>query len=65
MDLRPVQRQAVDNYWWWVVYDADKKDYSPLTCFGKYKTRAACQQAIDLHKEKHENTNKILIPKAD
>lgn len=46
-NLIPSQRTAVDGKTWWVVYDTDTKNYSTLTCFGKYKTKKDCQYAID------------------
>ena len=42
-DFTPVQRKAADGKVWWVVYDVKQKKFSSLTCFGKYKTKKACQ----------------------
>ncbi len=46
--LRPAKRTTADGKTWWVVFDdATQKYIDTLTCFGKYKTRTDCQQAID------------------
>lgn len=47
-NLKPAQRTAADGKTWWVVFDdATHKYLDTLTYFGKYKTKAECQQAID------------------
>lgn len=46
-NFKPVQREAIDGKIWWVVYDIKKKDFSALSCFGKYRTKKACQWDID------------------
>lgn len=45
--FRPVKRTALDGKEWWCVFDLEKMKWSTLTCFGKYQTKKACQQAID------------------
>ena len=40
------KRTALDGKTWWVVFDVDKQKYSTLLCFGKYKTKRACNIAI-------------------
>lgn len=51
-NFEPKQRTAIDGIVWWVVFDSTKMQYSTLICFGKYKTKKACQQAIDFYKNK-------------
>lgn len=41
-----VERKAVDGKIWHVVYDTARKGFSPLTCFGKYRTKKDCEFAI-------------------
>lgn len=45
--LCPRKRTAIDGKIWWVVYDTGLQKYSTLVCFGKYRTKSACQIAID------------------
>ena len=40
---------SVDGKAWYCVYDTQEKRYSSLLCFGKYKTKKACQFAIDYY----------------
>jgi hypothetical protein len=40
------KRTALDGKTWWVVFDVNKQKYSTLLCFGKYKTKKACNIAI-------------------
>ena len=47
--LCPRKRTAIDGKIWWVVYDTDLKKYSTLICFCKYRTKSACQIAIDYY----------------
>ena len=47
--LCPRKRTAIDGEIWWVVYDTDLQKYSTLVCFGKYRTKSACQLAIDYY----------------
>lgn len=44
--LEARQRTAIDGKTWWVVFDTDKQKYSTFLCFGKYKTKRACNIAI-------------------
>lgn len=41
-----VEKKAVDGKIWHVVYDTARKGFSPLTCFGKYRTKKDCEFAI-------------------
>ena len=43
----PTKRIAMDGKSWWVVYDLKQSRYSTYNCFGKYKTKCACQSDID------------------
>lgn len=49
--FEPRQRTALDEKVWWVVYDRLNQEFSPLVCFGRYKTKKACQSAIDSYEE--------------
>lgn len=42
----PAKRTAIDGRSWWVVMDKETNKYSPLLCFGKYRTRKECNAAI-------------------
>lgn len=42
----PAKRTAIDGRSWWVVMDKETHKYSPLLCFGKYRTREECNAAI-------------------
>ena len=46
--FEPRKRTALDGNTWWVVYDKFSHQYSPLLCFGKYKTKKECEIAIKL-----------------
>lgn len=45
----PVKRVAIDEKIWWCVYDIEKRKFSTLLCFGKYRTKKDCQCAIDAY----------------
>lgn len=45
----PSLRIAVDGKAWYCVFDTQEKKYSTLLFFGKYKTKKACQLAIDYY----------------
>lgn len=45
--LEARKRTALDGKTWWCVFNTDYGRWSTLTCFGKYKTKKACQYAID------------------
>ena len=48
LGLEPRQRTAADGKTWWVVFDTVTHKYlDTIMYFGKYKTRKACQYAID------------------
>ena len=53
--FEPRQRTAVDGKVWWVVYDKSSQQYSTLLCFGRYKTKKACENAIRLQKGGQQN----------
>lgn len=46
----PSMRFSLDGKAWYCVYDTQEKKYSTLLFFGKYKTKKACQLAIDDYK---------------
>lgn len=43
----PQKRIALDGRQWWCVYDTQRHGWSTYLCHGKYRTRKACQYAID------------------
>lgn len=43
----PRQRTALDGKIWWCVFNTYTKTWSTFACFGKYKTKKACQYAIN------------------
>ena len=45
--LEARQRTALDGKIWWCVFDTDSMKWSTMTIFTKYKTKRACQEAID------------------
>ena len=53
--FEPRQRTAVDGKVWWVVYDKSSQQYSTLLCFGRYKTKKECENAIRLQKGGQQN----------
>jgi hypothetical protein len=53
--LIPRRRIALDGKSWWCVYNVDKKEWSTLTCFTKYKTKFDCQYAIDCWAKESKN----------
>lgn len=42
---------ALDGKRWWRVFDLKEKKYSGLHCFGKYRTKRACETDIYLHEK--------------
>lgn len=46
--LEPRKRTAIDGKTWWCVFNADTMKWDTSTFFGKYRTKRACQNAIDL-----------------
>lgn len=48
MNYEPRKRTAIDGKTWWVVFDTETRKYSNSLCFGRYKTKKACQIAINL-----------------
>ena len=53
--FEPRQRTAVNGKVWWVVYDRFSQQYSSLLCFGRYKTKKECENAIRLQKGGQQN----------
>ena len=45
----PSLRFALDGKAWYCVYDTQEKKYSSFLCHTKYKTKKACQRAIDYY----------------
>lgn len=45
----PSMRFSLDGKAYYCVYDTQEKKYSTLLFFGKYKTKKACQIAIDYY----------------
>lgn len=41
------KRIAIDGRQWWCVYGTQRQCWSTYLCHGKYRTRRACQIAID------------------
>lgn len=46
--LEPRKRTALDGKTWWCVFDMDEMRWSTSIFFGRYRTKRACQNAIDL-----------------
>lgn len=51
----PEKRTAIDGKTWWCVYDTQRHCWSTYLCHGKYKTRKACQIAIECANITHFN----------
>lgn len=51
----PEKRTAVDGKQWWCVFDTQRNCWSTYTCHGKYRTRKACQIAIDYANQTYFN----------
>lgn len=45
--FEPRKRTALDGKVWWCVYDNQNNCYSTYICYGKYKTKRKCIEAID------------------
>lgn len=43
----PQKRAAIDGKIWWCAYDTLRRCWSTYLCHGKYRTKIACQIAID------------------
>lgn len=43
----PQKRTALDGKVWWCVFDTVRRQWSTYIYHGKYRTRKACQDAID------------------
>lgn len=43
----PAKRYAIDGKMWWCVWDVRRNQWSIFLCHGKYRSRRACQAAID------------------
>ena len=50
----PSLRFSLDGKAWFCVFDREKGKWSTLLCFGKYRTKKACQIAIDYYREEIE-----------
>lgn len=51
----PEKRTAIDGKQWWCVFDTLRHCWSTYLCHGKYRTRTACQTAIDYANKVHFN----------
>ncbi len=50
MRFEPVKRTALDGKTWWVVWDRKENKYCTLyNLSDRYKTKRACQFAIDYY----------------
>jgi len=47
----PRKRTALDGRTWWYPYNKVEHEWSALTCHGKFKTKKACQTAINKYHE--------------
>ena len=45
------KRTALDGRSWWCVFDNKENKFSTYTCFGKYKTKTACEKAIQFYEK--------------
>ena len=45
------ERIALDGKTWFCVFDREKRKWSTLLCFGKYRTKKACNIAIKYYME--------------
>lgn len=45
--FEPRKRTALDGKVWWCVFDISTMKWSTITMFTRYKTKRACQEAID------------------
>ena len=45
--FEPRKRTALDGKEWWCVFNLSTMKWSTITLFTKYKTKNACQEAID------------------
>lgn len=46
--LEPRKRTALDGKEWWCVFDTSNMTWSTIIIFGRYRTKKACQDDIDL-----------------
>lgn len=51
--LEPRKRTALDGKNYWCVFDTNTMKLSPLTCFGKYRTKKDCQLAINCYLQRN------------
>ena len=43
-----MKRTHTDGKVWWCVWDNYTNDWATYTCFGRYKTRSDCREAIKI-----------------
>lgn len=41
------KRTALDGKTWWCVFDNTTQSWCTLTCFGKYRLKRDCEDAIE------------------
>lgn len=46
-----VKRTALDGRSWWVVFDNKENKFSTYTCFGKYRRKTDCENAIQFYEK--------------
>lgn len=44
----PIKRRALDGRLWWCIYDNERHAWSTYTAHGKYKTRKAARDRVEL-----------------
>ena len=49
--FKAMKRTAIDGRMWWCVYGLCRHAWSSFVCFGKYKTRKACEWAISANEK--------------
>lgn len=54
MRFSAVKRTALDGKKWWCVFDNKEYKFSTYTCFGKYKKKSDCENAILIYKKEWE-----------
>lgn len=51
MRFLPKKRIALDGAQWWCVFDSVEGQFSTYTCFGKYKKKSDCENAILIYEK--------------
>lgn len=54
MRFSAVKRTALDGKQWWCVFDNKEHRFSTYTCFGKYKKKSDCENAILIYEKEWE-----------